>query len=271
MAKLPLLVEPADVEAVMHDPDVLILDLSSQEAYLTQHIPNAVHLEFSKIVRPQPPAMALLPSEAQLSEVLSDHGLTPDKHVIAYDSDNNGRASRLLWTLEVLGHPHYSLLNGGLHAWTNAGHTVEVQRTDPQPTRYQASIRHPEALADKEYVRSHLEDGATVVLDARSPAEFSGADRRAQRGGHIPGAVNLNWIELMDPQAPPRLRPDEQLKPMLEQLGVTPDKEVITHCQTHHRSALTFVALKHLGYPRVRGYAGSWSEWGNDPDLPIEQ
>jgi thiosulfate/3-mercaptopyruvate sulfurtransferase len=94
---------------------------------------------------------------------------------------------------------------------------------------------------------------------------------RAARGGHIPGAVNLNWTLAMDEQRQLRCKADATLRALLETIGVTPDKEVILYCQTHHRSAHTYLVLKHLGYPRVRGYAGAWSEWGNDPTLPVEQ
>ncbi len=109
-----------------------------------------------------------------------------------------------------------------------------------------------------------------VILDTRSPAEFSGIDRRAARGGHIPGAVNMDWSVALDRERNLRLKPAVELRGILDNLGITPDKEVITHCQTHHRSSHTYLMLKALGYPRTRGYPGSWSEWGNDLELPTE-
>jgi thiosulfate/3-mercaptopyruvate sulfurtransferase len=110
-----------------------------------------------------------------------------------------------------------------------------------------------------------------VPLDTRSPGEYAGIDIRAARGGHIPGAVNMNWTEAMDPGRQLRFKPDHTLRRMLESKGVTPDKEVVVYCQTHHRSAHTYIVLKHLGYPRLRGYPGAWSEWGNSAELPIER
>jgi thiosulfate/3-mercaptopyruvate sulfurtransferase len=115
-----------------------------------------------------------------------------------------------------------------------------------------------------------LDDPEVVVLDVRTPAEFAGDDVRAARGGHIPGAVNMDWTLAIDRGRNLRLKPEGDLRRMLEELGVTPDKEVIVHCQTHHRSAHTYMVLKSLGYPRIRGYDGSWSEWGNDQNTPIE-
>jgi thiosulfate/3-mercaptopyruvate sulfurtransferase len=109
-----------------------------------------------------------------------------------------------------------------------------------------------------------------VLVDARSPPEYSGEKRLAQRGGHIPGAVNFDWINAMDMQNNLRLKPAEVLSQSLAGLGVTQDKEVIVYCQTHHRSAHTYIVLKSLGYTKIKGYPGSWSEWGNQGDTPIE-
>lgn len=269
--RLPLIVEPADLEPALNRDGILVIDLSDPPAYAQGHLPGAVNLPYSYLVRAEPPVMGLMAEEAQLSQVLSAVGLTPDTHVVAYDREGNGRASRLLWTLDVLGHEHFSLLDGGLAAWAAEQRPIEAGNVDPKPSQYQAEIRKPEALADREYILEHLKDPSVVVLDARSAPEYAGQDRRAARAGHIPGAVNLDWTATMDPARERRLLPQEQLEQLLKDRGVTPDKEVIVHCQTHHRSAHSYVMLKSLGYEKVRGYAGSWSEWGNLPDTPVEE
>src|SRR5690606_24304401 len=107
-----------------------------------------------------------------------------------------------------------------------------------------------------------------VIWDARSPAEHRGDKVLAARGGHIPGAINFEWTAGMDPQHGLRLRAD--LAAQLQALGITPDRDVVTHCQTHHRSGFTYLAATSLGYRRVRAYAGSWAESGNHPDTPID-
>ena len=114
------------------------------------------------------------------------------------------------------------------------------------------------------------EECDVVIFDVRSPAEYSGEDVRAARGGHIPGAVNMNWTDAIDQTRNMRFKPEAELRAMLDGLGITPGKEVIAHCQTHHRSAHTYMVLKSLGFEKIRGYDGSWSEWGNDADTPTE-
>src|SRR4030065_684334 len=108
------------------------------------------------------------------------------------------------------------------------------------------------------------------TLEARPADEYLGSKRFAERGGHIPGAVNLDWMQTMDRDRGLRFKPAQALRVMLTSLGVTPDKEVVCYCQSHHRSAHSCMMLKSLGYPRVRGYPGSWSDWGNSPDTPVE-
>jgi thiosulfate/3-mercaptopyruvate sulfurtransferase len=268
---LPIVIEPEQLQPLLNDPRLLLVDLSEPPNYQRHHLPGAVNLPFHTIIRAEPPAMGLLPDAAQLSAVLSAIGLTPDRHVVAYDSEGNGRASRLLWTLDTLGHSAFSLLDGGLAAWAAANGALESGAVTPTPSSYQARFLNPDAVADLDYIRSRLADPDMVVLDTRSAGEYSGADQRAARAGHIPGAVNLDWTSLMDPQRERRMLPEAVIRGLLEQRGVTPDKEIVLHCQTHHRSAHTYVLLKHLGYPHLRGYAGSWSEWGNREDTPVER
>lgn len=266
---LPLVVEPAELAANLATENLLIVDLCRPETYAQAHVPGAVHLDYRQIVAARPPAIGTLPDEAQLSETFSAVGLTPESHVVAYDDEGGGRAARLLWTLDVIGHRHYSLLNGGLHAWLNDRQPVSAEPTQRPLSRYAVKF-HGTAVADKNYITSHLRDPNLVIVDTRTPAEYRGETRRAERAGHIPGAVNFDWVNAIDQTRSLRLKPAEELKRALLELGVTLEKEAIVYCQTHHRSAHTYIVLKSLGYPRVRGYPGSWSEWGNSPETPIE-
>jgi len=268
MPNLPLLIEAEQLNGQLNDERLLLIDMSNPDSYSAAHIPGAVNLPYAAIVRAVPPAGGLLPTESELSEILSAIGLTEDKQVVAYDNEQSGRAARLLWTLDVLGHSGLSLLNGGLSAWESAKLPLANGIETPTPSRYQARFANLDALADKAYILSRLGQNDFAILDARTPAEYAGLDVRAARGGHIPGAVNLNWLDCIDNAL--RLKPDNELRAMLAQRGLQAGKEIVMHCQTHHRSSHSYWMLKHLGYPRIRGYAGSWSEWGNSDDTPVE-
>jgi thiosulfate/3-mercaptopyruvate sulfurtransferase len=267
-APIPLLLEPAELEERLDSEDLLVVDLCRPGVYAQAHIPGAVSLPYNQIVAAQPPAMGMLPDAEQLAKVLGSLGLTRDTVVVAYDDEGGGCACRLLWTLEVVGHPHFALLNGGLHAWTAEQRPLSRDSVTPEPHEYPVVFRDA-PIADKAYILQHLEDPFVVLLDARSPAEYAGINKRAARAGHIPGAVNFDWVNAIDQSRALRLRPAETLRAALADIGVVPDKEVIVYCQTHHRSAHTYMALKSLGYNRIRGYPGSWSEWGNSAETPV--
>lgn len=270
--RLPLVLEPADLEPYLHEPELRVIDLSKPDIHARAHIPGAIHLDYAQIVAARPPMMGLVPPAEQLSAMLSSIGYEPDQHIIAYDDEGGGRAARLLWTLTLLGHRRYSLLNGGLHAWMGERRPLTDKPYTTLPTDYRtvAPTEHP-ALADLDYIRGRLGAPGLALVDARSAMEFSGHKRFAVRGGHIPGAVNVDWLSTMNQQDHLRFKPAEELRQRFGAAGVSPDKEVVVYCQTHHRSAHTFILLKYLGYPKVRGYPGSWSEWGNHPDTPVEE
>ena len=267
---LPFLLEPSELEGILGQTDLLVIDVGDADAYEKERIPGSVHVDYLDIVSGAVPTSGTLPPVENLQDVFSQVGLTRDKHVVAYDSEGNGRASRLLWTLDVLAHPRTSLLNGGFTAWRNEGYPVE---SSPPPSidRSNYPVRvNGKAQADKSYILSNLENSNIGLLDARSQMEYEGFDVRAMRGGHIPGARNINWLDTIDTTRNNRFKSADELLQMLHQQGITPDKEIITYCQTHHRSSHSYAMLKSLGYDRIRGYAGSWSEWGNSTETPIE-
>ncbi len=268
---LPLVIEPERLKAALQQRDLLLVDLSQPATYVQYHLPDAVFLDYSWIVRIEHPRMGLLPQKEQLSHVLGALGMTPDTHIVTYDDEGGGRACRFLWTLDAIGHKNHSLLNGGLQAWVNTGFEVSSKIHYPVSGEDYPVSFTDDPVATRQYILDHLSDNHIALLDTRSRKEYQGNKVLAARGGHIPGAENIDWVEAMDKQNDLRLKPEAELRAMLESRGITPDKTVITYCHSHHRSAHTYIMLKSLGYEKVKGYPGSWSDWGNEPNTPIEK
>jgi len=267
---LPLLVQPEQLAHILEQGsnEYLILDISSSANYQKHHIPGAIHIEPTALQCGIPPTPGKIPSEQQLAELFSSVGLHPDKHVVVYDDEGGGWAGRLIWTLDVLGHQHYSYLDGGLTAWVTEGHPVESKISSANATIYVANIdRQP--IAEIEDIIPNLGSADFAIWDARSAEEYQGKKVFSKQGGHIPGAINIDWLELMDPARNLRLVDLEKLQGRLNAAGLTKDKTIVTHCQTHHRSGLSYLLMKILGYTTIKGYHGSWSEWGNLDTTPV--
>ena len=270
MSALPPVISPQELAERLNNENILVVDVGAAGEFAAGHIPSAVQIDYSDFVTGKPPVMGLISDSKQLSLVLSAIGLTNDTQVVAYDRNGGGQAGRLLYTLDAIGHPTGALLDGGLQAWANAGQPLEAGSVDAEPSNYEARFVG-DNVADKAYIQSRLGADDLALLDCRTPAEYDGSDLRAARGGHIPGAVNFNWTDAFDPANPPSLADLNSLRERFKDIGITPDKEIILYCHTHTRSSHTYMLLKQLGYPKLKGYPGAWSDWGNDPDTPISQ
>ena len=269
MTKLPIIIEPEELEQLLEDPSIVLVDLCKAKQYAQAHIPGAHFVNYGEIVHIEKPAMGLLPSDEKFSALVSSLGITADKHVVAYDDEGGGCASRFVWTLHVFGHPNASILNGGLHSWANEGHAITTDIPDKQGSDYHLT-NSGQYTVDSQYIIEHLDETNTALLDARSLPEYSGTKKFAEKAGHIPGARHFEWTDGMDRSRNLRLLPAEHLQQKLDELGLSKDKEIIVYCQSHHRSAFSYVMLRALGYEDVKGYPGSWSDWGNQADTPVE-
>lgn len=268
---LPFILEATDLEEQLQRPDLVIIDLCKIDNYAEKHIPGALWLDYGKIVRMQRPVMGLLPELDQLGALFSSLGITNKSHVVAYDDEGGGKAARLLWTLDVIGHKNQSLLNGGIYAWVNEGHPTTRDLPNIESTHYKMPKAFNDMLiADQHYILEHLNDSNCKLLDARSSMEYHGQKAFAQKAGRIPGAIHFEWSEAIDMDNNLRLKDLEQLEITLKERGFNKNNVIVAYCQTHHRSAYSCIMLKALGYKNVRGYPGSWSDWGNSPDTPVK-
>lgn len=269
--QLPLIVEPEALQAHLGDPELLIVDVPvNPDSYRQGHVPGAIFLDFRYLLGGTAPVPNEVPSVEALSRLFSAMGLTRDTHVVAYDDEGGGWAARLLWTLDLIGHTRYSYLNGGIHAWRAAGLEESTEVTHPIPSDYRAEILNPQTRITCDEIKERLGDRDFAIWDARSAGEYRGEKGNNKHLGHIPGAVNMDWLDAMDRRRDLRIRDYAELVTELGALGITPEMEVATHCQSHHRSSFTWLVGKALGF-NMRGYSGSWSEWGNRDDTPIER
>ena len=272
-ADIPRLLEPAQLESLLSSTsdngNLIIVDLCSDALYRQKHVPGAVHLQPGALMAGTAPYPGKLPAMEQLENIIRYLGIDTHSHVVIYDDEGGGWAGRFAWTLDLLGFQNWSYLNGGIVALIKEGFVTESQTNQPVASNSVASITNPEVLISADEIISQLGQADFAVWDARSPGEYSGNMVRSARGGHIPGAINIEWTELMDPQRNLRIRDDAAV--ILTAAGLGSDKSVTTHCQSHHRSGFTYMVARILGYPNISAYDGSWAEWGSLDHTPVER
>lgn len=255
-------------ELQAHHSDILLLDVRPAEAFAAGHLPGAAHVDLFGIslidTDPAPMRSFLWIVE----HLLASRGVTAERPVVVYESDSGIRAARAFWFLEYFGHPQVRVLDGGSQMWARCGLPVTTAADPPASTAW-TGTPIAELVATWRDVRDRLHRADAVIVDTRSDGEYCGTTVRARRGGAIPGAVHIEWTRNLAPDG--TFKSADELRKMYEAAGVTPDREIITYCQGGYRAAHSYLALRLLGYPRVRNYLGSWKEWGDREDLPIER
>jgi thiosulfate/3-mercaptopyruvate sulfurtransferase len=264
-----LLTEPrALADALESERKPLVIDLRPPEDFANGHIPGAVHLDLwgvSLIDTDPAPLKAFMWMVDHLFNLRGVDAATP---IVVYDEQSGIRAARAFWFLEYFGHAHVQVLDGGFGAWLHAGLPATRHASAPARSTWQGTPQE-RTIATWRDVKERLGRSDVAILDTRSDGEHDGTTVRAKRGGAIPGAVHVEWTRNLGPDG--AFKPAAELRAMYEEAGVTPDKEVVTYCQGGYRAAHGYLALRLLGYPRVRNYTGSWKEWGDREDLPIEK
>ena len=253
------------------------VDYDPENGYRSGHIDGATLIWWRRDINRDPTRDII--NKKQFEELMSRNGITPDSEVVLYGDFNNWFAAFAFWVFKYYGHQNLRIMDGGRKKWELEGRPYTTEEPRTEPTTYTAMPSDEGLRAHLFDVKRALDEEGTVMVDVRSPKEFTGEIvappeypmEQAQRGGHIPGANNIPWATAVN-DADGTFKPADELARNYAPRGVTPDKDVICYCRIGERSSHSWFVLKYLlGYPRVRNYDGSWTEWGNMIGNPIEK
>jgi thiosulfate/3-mercaptopyruvate sulfurtransferase len=275
----PVLADTEEIAERLGDPKLRILDVDEDTtAFAAGHIPGAQGIHWKDDL--QDPILREFIDRADFERLMDRLGIESDTEVVLYGGTNNWFAAYAFWYFRYYGHDPVRLMDGGRKKWLLEDRPLTTEVVPPTPTTgYRVSAINDSIRALRGQVAEVIGNAAFGLVDVRSPEEYRGEllapphlpQEQAQRPGHIPGARNIPWAKAVD-QATGAFLPAEQLRALYEGQGVTPDKEVVAYCRIGERSAHTwFVLTELLGYPRVRNYDGSWTEWGSLVGAPIEK
>ncbi len=273
-----VLVETDWVNAHLEDSSIRFaeVDYDPTANYNLGHIPGALLFDWKEDMN-HPVTRDIL-SKEQLEDLLGRSGVTNDTTLVLYGDFNNWFAAFAFWILKYYGVEKVVLMNGGRKKWLAEDREVAKDIASYSRTNFKVKTTNEEIRTYLDYVEKSLNLSNKVLVDVRSPAEFTGEitappeypNEHAQRGGHIPGAVNIPWSQAVKEDG--TFKSAEELAKLYQAKGVTSDKEVITYCRIGERSSFTWFVLKYLiGYSKVKNYDGSWTEWGNMIRNPIEK
>ena len=264
-----LLVSADELSSMLANEDIILIDARSDtgEAY----IPGAIHFaaipELGDTTNPIPNYL-IGPEAFQVK--MRNIGLNQDDNVVILDGGNSLQAARLFYALEYYGFSNASILNGGMAAWQENEYPTEVEsKTVSETGNFTVEIQ-PSRFCDYETIVAASNDPDKVVFDVRSKGEYTGEVQRAEKSGHIPNAVNLEWSAVLETGEIPYFKSASEIQEMYSEAGLTPEKEIIPHCQTNNRGAHAYFTLRLMGYDSVRPYEASWAEYGNREESVVE-
>lgn len=273
----PYFVETAWLAEHLNDANLRILDLRyywdkpGVEAYNAGHIPGALYMQWDiELSDPAHPVRYMVLPAEKLEHLMGRLGIDNSMTVVAYDDEGGHYPSRLWWTLNYYGWDNVRILHGGIPKWIAENRLLATDVPQIEPKTFKVGPVRSEWRKTASEVLDHLNDPETLILDVRRPTEYTGEEVRAARGGHIPGAKNLLWLDNLNRETW-TFKDAQTLQERFTNAGVTPDHKIVTYCHGGVRACHAAIALKMLGYSNVTVYDGSWEEWGNDPALPIRQ
>lgn len=273
-----VLVDTQWVEDHLEDINIRIaeVDYDPKANYNLGHIPNSILFDWKRDIND--PLTRNILSRDDCSTLLQKAGINDNTTLILYGDFNNWFAAFAFWVFEYYGMKNTKIMNGGRKKWLEEDRPISKDIPSFPMGNFKPTGPNPALRAFLSQVRESLELDKTKRIDVRSPQEFSGEitapaeypTEHAQRGGHIPGAVNIPWAKAVNDDG--TFKSADELTKLYQTVGITPEKEIITYCRIGERSSHTWFVLKHLlGYPDVKNYDGSWTEWGNMIDNPIEK
>lgn len=273
-----VLVDTQWVEDHLKDPKVRVaeVDYDPKANYKLGHAVGAVLFDWKEDIND--PLTRNIFSKQSCEDLLQRAGISNDMTLILYGDFNNWFAAFAFWVFKYYGYDDIRLMNGGRKKWLEEDRPLSKDIPEYPKGNFKAAEPDKSIRVFLNYVRESLGSSQKVLIDVRSPKEFTGEilappeypTEHAQRGGHIPGALNIPWSQAVSEDG--TFKSAEELKKLYESKGITSDKEVITYCRIGERSSHTWFVLKYLlGYPDVKNYDGSWTEWGNMIDNPIEK
>ena len=263
-----LLIDREGLEKKLAEKNLRIVDTRPFDEYATEHIPGAVLVDVAAWKSQGQKEGGLTDAEFW-SKAIADLGIGANSEVVVYGGKSPTNTARIWWHLKFAGVKNVKLLDGGWPLWASGKKPTDSEKPEIAATDFQADFQ-TNLLARKADVVAATQDSdkKTVVVDSRSLGEFEGKDVRGDRGGHIPGAVNIEWKELLDSAG--QFKSDEDLKEIFADQDISPGQTVITHCQSGGRSSLDMIGLLLSGQKDVKNYYGSWKEWSADKELPVE-
>lgn len=258
-----MLISTSELNSILTDPNVIIADTRSFKEYSEGHIPSAVNLDLFAFHWIDTTKEGIENFNSQTQNLLSFLGVTPEKKVIFYDTVSGMLAARGVWMLLYFSHQNVYMLDGGITKWKKENLSLETKPNGFKPSIFTGKI-NPNIISGFEYIRDNLDN--VKIIDARSTGEYVGSVIRAAQSGHIPNSINIDWNENIEKDG--TFKTNSELSKLYD---FPKDSEIITYCQGAYRAANSFLALKKLGFDKVRVYLGSWGEWGNKLELPVEK